>query len=115
MVVPEEVQPLPTVFERAASAGFAVSVVSKAQFADSGLTRAALRGARYVGVQGIGDLAAFASDELARMDAGGWFAPRFQGEPVPPAIARATTVYVPGRGKVTVACRAARSTAADDG
>ncbi len=55
---PESVQPLPTVFERAASAGFAVSVVSKAQFADSGLTRAALRGARYVGVQGLGDLAA---------------------------------------------------------
>jgi hypothetical protein len=57
-VPPEQVQPLPTAFERAASAGFAVSVVSKAQFADSGLTRAVLRGARYVGVQGLGDLAA---------------------------------------------------------
>ena len=57
-VAPELVQPLPTVFERAAAAEFSVSVVSKAQFAGSGLTRAALRGARYVGVQGLGDLAA---------------------------------------------------------
>ncbi|OPX12276.1 alkaline phosphatase family protein [Mycobacterium sp. AT1] len=55
---PERVQPLPTTFERAAATGFAVSVVSNAQFADSGLTRAVLRGARYVGVQGLGDLAA---------------------------------------------------------
>lgn len=55
---PERVQPLPTTFERAAATGFAVSVVSNAQFADSGLTRAVLRGGRYVGVQGLGDLAA---------------------------------------------------------
>lgn len=57
-VEPERVQPLPTTFERAASAGFAVSVVSAAKFADSGLTRAVLRGGRYVGVHAIGDLAA---------------------------------------------------------
>jgi predicted AlkP superfamily pyrophosphatase or phosphodiesterase len=63
-VPPEEVQPLPTTFERATSAGFAVSVVSKAQFADSGLTRAVLRGARYVGVQGLGDLAAGIADAI---------------------------------------------------
>jgi hypothetical protein len=55
--VPEEVQPLPTTFERAASAGIAVSVVSGAAFAGSGLTRAVLRGGRYVGVHGLGDLA----------------------------------------------------------
>lgn len=55
---PERVQPLQTTFERAAATGFAVSVVSNAQFADSGLTRAVLRGARYVGVHGLGDLAA---------------------------------------------------------
>ncbi|KAA0095917.1 alkaline phosphatase family protein [Mycolicibacterium sp. P1-18] len=55
---PEQVQPLPTSFERATAAGFAVSVVSNAQFAGSGLTRAVLRGARYVGVHGLGDLAA---------------------------------------------------------
>lgn len=57
-VPPEQVQPLPTTFERATAAGFAVSVVSNAQFAGSGLTRAVLRGGRYVGVHGLGDLAA---------------------------------------------------------
>ena len=58
VVVPERVQPLPTTFERAVAAGMAVTVVSNAEFADSGLTRAVLRGGRYVGVQGLGDLAA---------------------------------------------------------
>ena len=56
--VPEEVQPVPTTFERATSAGMAVSVVSGAEFTGSGLTRAVLRGGRYVGVMGLGDLAA---------------------------------------------------------
>ncbi|MDT5106761.1 MAG: hypothetical protein QOI25_4274 [Mycobacterium sp.] len=55
---PEQVQPIPTTFERAASSGIAVSVVSGAKFTDSGLTRAVLRGGRYIGVQAIGDLAA---------------------------------------------------------
>jgi hypothetical protein len=55
---PEEVQPMATTFERAASAGIAVSVVSGAEFTGSGLTRAVLRGGRYVGVQAMGDLAA---------------------------------------------------------
>lgn len=55
---PEAVQPMPTVFERAASAGVTVHVVSNAQFAGSGLTRAVLRGGRYIGVHGLGDLAA---------------------------------------------------------
>jgi predicted AlkP superfamily pyrophosphatase or phosphodiesterase len=55
---PELVQTIPTMFERAASARVAVSVVSGAEFSDSGLTRAVLRGARYVGVQALGDLAA---------------------------------------------------------
>lgn len=55
---PEQVQPLPTTFERAASTGIAVSVISGAQFTGSGLTRAVLRGGRYVGVQALGDLAA---------------------------------------------------------
>ncbi|MEU0498873.1 nucleotide pyrophosphatase/phosphodiesterase family protein [Mycobacterium sp. NPDC006124] len=55
---PERVQPLPTTFERAAAAGFAVTVASNAQFAGTGLTRAVLRGGRYVGVYGLGDLAA---------------------------------------------------------
>lgn len=55
---PEQVQPLPTTFERAAAAGVAVSVVSGAEFTGSGLTRAVLRGGRYVGVLALGDLAA---------------------------------------------------------
>jgi hypothetical protein len=57
-VEPERVQPIPTTFERAASSAIAVSVISDAKFTDSGLTRAVLRGGRYVGVHAIGDLAA---------------------------------------------------------
>ncbi len=57
-VPPEQVQPMRTTFEQAAAAGVAVSVVSGAEFAGSGLTRAVLRGGRYVGVQALGDLAA---------------------------------------------------------
>jgi predicted AlkP superfamily pyrophosphatase or phosphodiesterase len=64
-VPPEQVQPMPTAFERAASAGVAVSVVSGAEFSGSGLTRAVLRGGRYVGVQGLGDLAACVRTALA--------------------------------------------------
>jgi hypothetical protein len=64
-LVPEEVQPLPTTFERASAAGVAVSVVSGAEYADSGLTRAVLRGGRYVGVLGLGDLAANVRSALA--------------------------------------------------
>ena len=55
---PEKVQPRATVFERAASTGVAVSVISGAQFNGSGLSRAVLRGGRYVGVHALGDLAA---------------------------------------------------------
>jgi hypothetical protein len=55
---PEQVQPMPTTFERAASAGAAVTVISGAEFTGSGLTRAVLRGGHYVGVQALGDLAA---------------------------------------------------------
>jgi Type I phosphodiesterase / nucleotide pyrophosphatase len=57
-IPPEHVQPMPTTFERAVSAGMAVSVVSGAEFTGSGLTRAVLRGGRYVGVQALGDLGA---------------------------------------------------------
>jgi hypothetical protein len=55
---PETVQPRPTVFEQAESAGVAVNVISGAQFAGSGLTRAVLRGGTFVGVHTMGDLAA---------------------------------------------------------
>ena len=60
---PEEVQPLPTTFERA---GLDACVVSEAQFAQSPLTRATLRGGRYTGVHALGDLAASVLDALSR-------------------------------------------------
>ena len=63
--VPERVQPRPTVFERAASTGVAVSVISGAAFGGSGLTRAVLRGGRYIGVHALGDLAATVRAALA--------------------------------------------------
>jgi hypothetical protein len=75
-VRPEELQPLPTTFERAAAAGVAVSVVSGAEFAGSGLTRAVLRGARYVGVHTLGELAAGVTDAVAR----GGFCYGYHGE-----------------------------------
>jgi Type I phosphodiesterase / nucleotide pyrophosphatase len=55
---PEEVQPRQTLFERAEAAGLDVTVVSKAEFGGSGLTRAALRGGRFRGTYALGDLAA---------------------------------------------------------
>jgi hypothetical protein len=62
---PEDVQPMPTAFERATSAGVAVSIVCGAEYTGSGLTRAVLRGGRYVGVQRLGDLAACVRAALA--------------------------------------------------
>ncbi|MCB0930646.1 MAG: alkaline phosphatase family protein [Mycobacterium sp.] len=64
-VLPEAAQPRPTIFERAVGAGAAVSVISGTQFAGSGLTRAVLRGGRYIGVHALGDLAARISDEVS--------------------------------------------------
>lgn len=57
-VKPEDLQPLPTTFERAAAAGVEAVVVAEAKFAKSPLTRAVQRGADYRGVRAIGDLAA---------------------------------------------------------
>ncbi|MFD9896354.1 alkaline phosphatase family protein [Amycolatopsis sp. NPDC059027] len=62
---PREVQPLQTTFERAAAAGIDSAVVSSAKFADTALTRATQRGARYAGVHALGDLAARTLDVLA--------------------------------------------------
>jgi Type I phosphodiesterase / nucleotide pyrophosphatase len=73
---PEQVQPMATTFERAASAAVAVSVVSGAEFTGSGLTRAVLRGGRYVGVQALGDLAAGVRAAVA----GGGFCYGYHGE-----------------------------------
>ncbi len=52
---PVATQPEPTVFERAAAAGVAVSVVAPRDYERSGLTRAVLRGGRYTGADEIGE------------------------------------------------------------
>lgn len=54
-VEPEQWQPHPTAFERLAAAGVATTVVSKAQFAGSGLTRCAHRGAAYVAADDVAE------------------------------------------------------------
>jgi hypothetical protein len=60
---PEDVQPVPTVFERLAAHGVAVRVVLPVPFVASGLTRAVLRGGEAWGVRALGDLAAAATGE----------------------------------------------------
>ncbi|WP_408014510.1 alkaline phosphatase family protein [Rhodococcus spongiicola] len=55
-VEPERIQPFPTAFERATASGIAATTVLPRDFAGSGLTRAALRGARFVGATAYGDL-----------------------------------------------------------
>ncbi len=51
-LAPRTYQPRPTVFERAAAAGVAVSSVAPERFAHSGLTEAALRGGTFVPIAG---------------------------------------------------------------
>jgi hypothetical protein len=53
--LPQAVQPEPTVFERVARAGITMTTVSPGMYADSGLTRAVLRGADYAPADGIDD------------------------------------------------------------
>ncbi|MFC9355359.1 alkaline phosphatase family protein [Rhodococcus sp. NPDC057014] len=57
-LVPEVLQPAPTVFERAAAAGIACTTVVPAKFDGSGLTRAVLRGGKFAGIHAYGDLIA---------------------------------------------------------
>ncbi|TVZ00618.1 alkaline phosphatase family protein [Trebonia kvetii] len=61
-------QPLPTIFERAKSAGIAAINVSPRAYRDSGLTRAALRGADYRPADSLGALAAIAGAALGEAD-----------------------------------------------
>ncbi|NLU83675.1 alkaline phosphatase family protein [Rhodococcus sp. HNM0569] len=61
-IVPEDVQPHETVFERAVSHGVAATTVLPGDFAGSGLTRAALRGAEFRARIAYGDLVAHAVD-----------------------------------------------------
>jgi hypothetical protein len=61
---PETYQPLATVFERVAAAGVPVTMVGPKQFAASGLTRAALRGPRYVAAESLDNRVAAAARAL---------------------------------------------------
>lgn len=62
--VPEVLQPHATVWERATAAGVTTRVLAQAAHRRSGLTRAALRGAEFVGTHGLGDLSAGVLDAL---------------------------------------------------
>jgi hypothetical protein len=61
-------QPQPTIFERAAAAGVTPVHVSPGAFKNSGLTRAALRGADYRPADSLGALAALAADALGESE-----------------------------------------------
>lgn len=61
---PFEVQREPTIFTQVADAGREVTSVGPKRFAESGMTRAALRGARYVGVESLEDRVDAAAYEL---------------------------------------------------
>lgn len=58
-------QPNQTLFERAANQGMRVSQVSNKRYADTGFTRASLRGAEYLGVSSLDEMATSASRALA--------------------------------------------------
>jgi Type I phosphodiesterase / nucleotide pyrophosphatase len=64
-VAPEIWQPRQTIFERAALAGVSTTHVSPEVFRDGGLTRAALRGMRFLAADAPEDLAARAIEALA--------------------------------------------------
>jgi len=66
--VPEEAQPRPTAFTRAAEAGVTVRVVAPHQQKGSGLSRAVLRGAPFHPVYALGDLVSGALDALRSAD-----------------------------------------------
>lgn len=61
---PTEWQPVPTYFERLAAVGVSSAVVSPARFAGSGLTGAALRGARHVPAETLDERVSAALREL---------------------------------------------------
>lgn len=58
-------QPYPTAFERAAAAGITVSAVGPRRFRGSGLNTAAFRGAKPVGAESAGEVAAATLAQLA--------------------------------------------------
>jgi hypothetical protein len=65
-LVPEVVQPHPTVWERADAAGIATTICTYDNFNGSGLTRAVLRGGRWGGTLAEGDAVARAADASER-------------------------------------------------
>jgi hypothetical protein len=65
-IVPEELQPQPTVWEMADAAGVAVTVASSRHFEGSGLTRAVFRGGQYAGIVSGGDSVAVAASAADR-------------------------------------------------
>ena len=65
-VDPIEWQPHPTAFARLASAGCSVRVVNRREFASSGLTMAAQRGAEFIGADRVGERIAAAVAASAR-------------------------------------------------
>ncbi|WP_141583231.1 alkaline phosphatase family protein [Actinomadura sp. WMMA1423] len=67
-VDPEEFQPVPTVYGRAAAAGVEVAYVSNPLYRKSSLSRATARGADYVGAAGLGQLVGRAELALRRGD-----------------------------------------------
>jgi hypothetical protein len=64
IVVPERVQPMPTVLERAQRAGVAVTVTAQALQRRSGLTRAVLRGGEFHIAYALGDIVTNVRDAL---------------------------------------------------
>jgi Type I phosphodiesterase / nucleotide pyrophosphatase len=65
-LVPEVVQPQPTMWQVAADAGVSVTIVSSRDFQGTGLTRAVFRGGTYQGVITGGDAVAVAADAADR-------------------------------------------------
>jgi predicted AlkP superfamily pyrophosphatase or phosphodiesterase len=65
-LVPEVVQPQPTVWERAERAGVATTICTYDNFAETGLTRAVLRGGRWGGTYAEGDAIARAAEASDR-------------------------------------------------
>ena len=65
-LLPERLQPRPTIFERAAADGVEVTQCAPANFIGSGFTRAVLRGARFDGAASGGDVLAQAARAVRR-------------------------------------------------
>ena len=63
-VDPETFQPAPTMYQRAAADGVAVSYVAQRMYRGSGLSRATVRGAAYTGADGLGELVGRAEHAL---------------------------------------------------